>query len=579
MKQQTITNKIFLFLALALFLSFIIPLASAITVSNCTTISSAGLYTFNQSLTSLGTCITISSSNVDLDINGFSVTGNTTGNAVRTSGTFNNITIRNFNFTNFSQAINYATTNSTIRDGIMTNNQIGIWNTAGTNQTINNVTSDFNSQYGILTQISNVFVINSIFRNNTLNDVFFVGTNVNIRDSIVLNTISGSDDSLKLQFCTNCSVINTTVINNNLITDGIGIVLSTGAYIANNTINTNRFGIDVGSLSTGNTITGNVVTSNSQNGINFGGGTNYNVITGNTFNANIGNGAGLSSSNHNVFSNNNYNNNLQSALSLTSSHNNTFTNEVYNSSGTGFGQVRLTSSQNNTFRSITFTNSGVGNDFTLVGAGNDGTLIIDTVVARYNFAPTTAGSLVGFKTTNVGDIIFTSPINASGTNLANDLIIGSNSAFVNSSKAGLNRSADITLLNLPFFLSPVVGRDGALCSPSVCSSLSVIGNNATFTVTGFSAYSIIEGASQSSQVCQVLVRGFGSFGEFLALIVLAVVMSIVVGMLLMNFGGGGVNPDLTFDRQMLIGGLITLITAAMFLAFGIIIVAKIGNCF
>ena len=85
-------------------------------------------------------------------------------------------------------------------------------------------------------------------------------------------------------------------------------------------------------------------------------------------------------------------------------------------------------------------------------------------IGKYSF--TGAGGTVIVKKTGLGEVRFLKAVNGSGTNFTNDIQIGNNSAYINSSQIGLNRSANITLYGTPGtgMSIPVLKKDGAICS-------------------------------------------------------------------------------------------------------------------
>ncbi|MFH2027819.1 MAG: NosD domain-containing protein, partial [Nanoarchaeota archaeon] len=76
-----------------------------------------------------------------------------------------------------------------------------------------------------------------------------------------------------------------------------------------------------------------------------------------------------------------------------------------------------------------------------------GNYLIDQEIGNYSFFG--RGSIVYFKDSDYGEIRFSELINGSGDNLSNDIKIGYNSIFVNSSNnIGLNRSANLSIYGL-----------------------------------------------------------------------------------------------------------------------------------
>src|SRR5258708_790247 len=79
-------------------------------LSACGTISVAGAYVLTTSLTSSGTCFTITVSNVALDFKNHKITGNGTGSGIDDGGNaLRNIAIANGTISNFATGINFPT--------------------------------------------------------------------------------------------------------------------------------------------------------------------------------------------------------------------------------------------------------------------------------------------------------------------------------------------------------------------------------------------------------------------------------------------------------------------------------------
>jgi hypothetical protein len=93
------------------------------TLYSCQTINTAGIYTLGQDITTSGSCFTISASNVTLDGNGYSITGDAGasdyGITTPSDSSLVNITIKNFgNIGNFTRGINLDMVN----DSLIVNN-------------------------------------------------------------------------------------------------------------------------------------------------------------------------------------------------------------------------------------------------------------------------------------------------------------------------------------------------------------------------------------------------------------------------------------------------------------------------
>lgn len=86
----------------------------------------------------------------------------------------------------------------------------------------------------------------------------------------------------------------------------------------------------------------------------------------------------------------------------------------------------------------------------------------------------------------IGLINFSENISVSGLNLSSLIEISQNSIYLDSSAAGINKSATLTLFNLTFEKQPEILKDERVCTD--CTVVSYENYNFTFNVTGFSNY-------------------------------------------------------------------------------------------
>lgn len=191
-------------------------------VSTCQTISSSGAYILTNDLTAAGDCLVVTVNDVDIDLAGFTITGNGTGNGVVDDGEASvniqtGISVRNGTIQNFENGINLSTSIRTVvrRMRLVSNTGASPWG------------------YGLTTQ-AQAFVENSTFTNNTAG--LFVG-----QSSVVTgNTVTGSSSSNGLTIV-DCSV----VTNNTARGNGNGFVVGAGSTIMNNTARNNTVGLSV----------------------------------------------------------------------------------------------------------------------------------------------------------------------------------------------------------------------------------------------------------------------------------------------------------------------------------------------
>jgi hypothetical protein len=92
--------------------------AQAKKIKNCTTITESGAYKVTKNLVASGDCIVIEASFVNLDLGGFTLTGDGTGTGVLVPGVLDleGIDLRNGNVTNFDTGINLSALLTSVRN-------------------------------------------------------------------------------------------------------------------------------------------------------------------------------------------------------------------------------------------------------------------------------------------------------------------------------------------------------------------------------------------------------------------------------------------------------------------------------
>ncbi len=280
-------------------------------------------------------------------------------------------------------------------------------------------------------------------------------------------------------------------INNSVATGYVGVALvsSNGALIHNSAFTSASDGIQVfnsthvriesseifssGGYSialyntTNASLLATIINQSSLDGVYIEGGRNNSIISSYIFNTQRKGLLINSSSNTYVYSSI-FNNTAQSAISI--------------------GNVL---SVNTTLSNVTFINTAPSAyDLAFTDASINRTTIIDTSVGGYSF--TGVGGLVTVTRTGIGRIRFLQPINGSGSNFNSDVFITTNYTLVNAVQTGLNKSANITLFNMPNdYRAAMILRDGSPCPNSICRNLTSLPlANVTFNVTSWSTYSL-----------------------------------------------------------------------------------------
>ncbi|MFQ5620468.1 MAG: S8 family serine peptidase, partial [Candidatus Nanoarchaeia archaeon] len=140
-----------------------------------------------------------------------------------------------------------------------------------------------------------------------------------------------------------------------------------------------------------------------------------------------------------------------------------------------------------TLNSNTFINNTI--DVDIFNATN--IRIVDTPIKNYTLR--IAG--IAIEDSTFGKVQYIGNVTASGSNLTRDVFQANNLLDVNSSlHPGLNQPANITFTNISL-TSPQILRNGTACPASVCANLSFSGTTFVFNVTGFTSYSLTEGAT------------------------------------------------------------------------------------
>jgi hypothetical protein len=141
-------------------------------------------------------------------------------------------------------------------------------------------------------------------------------------------------------------------------------------------------------------------------------------------------------------------------------------------------------------------------DFFFRSATIDGTQFINQPINKMNFTGKGNNNTL-FEDTRYGKIRFGNYINRTGgginnnlyTNMSNNIRFADNYAFINSTNVtgyNLNKTAWVTLYNIPVFVNPTVYRDGSECGSSICTEFTNLGGNSfSFKVAYWSYYEIL----------------------------------------------------------------------------------------
>ncbi|MBW2985140.1 right-handed parallel beta-helix repeat-containing protein [Candidatus Woesearchaeota archaeon] len=227
----------------------------------------------------------------------------------------------------------------------------------------------------------------------------------------------------------------------------------------------------------------------------------WNIISNNNLSVG-GRGFWVARGRYNNFTNNTLDNGILSARSVIllqgASSNNRFEGNNITQGSTaikiawdGFTTVLLP--HDNVFVNNTLSNI-LQVDFHLYGyplgySGKEinGTYFIDQPIGKYKITDT--GGTFYIKDTGEGEIRFLEAINGSGDNLSADIKIGNNSIYVNSSKTGLNKSANLTFFGVSITGFATAFRNGEDCG-DVCGDVTNVSDTYYFDVSQFTNYSV-----------------------------------------------------------------------------------------
>lgn len=127
--------------------------AAATPINACGTINTPGNFVLSQNLTASGDCLTLTSSNVNIDLNGHTISGNGSGSGI-TGNNIHNIVIDDGKIKGFATGINLTLTSDDIGDdtiqnmNVSNNTGVGILITGCCN-TFANVTANNNGGVGL----------------------------------------------------------------------------------------------------------------------------------------------------------------------------------------------------------------------------------------------------------------------------------------------------------------------------------------------------------------------------------------------------------------------------------------------
>lgn len=505
------------------------------------TITSPGTYNLITNWTTNYTAIIINSSDVILDLNGYTLNGtnnqivNTdrsgirilgdniiikngifvdwdraiiTGNSIYNLTSKNNITLYNLSWIDNTYAVNLLVNNSNISNIYSSGNTydaITLWDS--NYNVINNVTGILSSGYHGLNLYGNHYsnFTNINFTGNGNSGIRFYWNNQYNRFSngnldvnnygIYINDGSGD-------YSPNADNFNNTFENLNISTNTYGIYTRSNLDTFRN-INIVSSGNTALFLSGANNNTFNDITADASSSDNIViSSSDYNTLTDiSSTNSTSGNGLSLYNSNYNYLTNFYLFGNNQDNIYLDFASNNIFNNILAQNSGGNGLSIQLGSDGNYFYdTSIELSsnnglilNGGVNNYFVNPKIYDSGS----SEIYDFNW-----GNNYILYNNNYGSIFFTEDLDnwfvagSSQITYPGNVIIGNNTAYVNTTALPeFNKDATLTLELAGWDInSPVITKDGSYCFAPDCVILdyNIINGTIVFNVLGFSNYSVIE---------------------------------------------------------------------------------------
>ena len=431
----------------------------------------------------------------NLTISNITLTGFSYGLWLQSSSNNQLSTITANSNTNFGIALS-SSSNNTLSNITANTNIYGLYLFSSSNNTLSNINSNSNTNYGLWLQSSSKNTLSNINSNSNTN----YGLCIEASSNNNLTNITANTNIYGLYLSPSSNNNQLSNINSNSNTNyGIYLSASSNNNLTNITANSNTlYGILMQTNANKNNITNTITNNNKNAGIAISSASN-NTVSNATTNNNTNYGIVIATGSNNIITNINANSNRLNGVLFSSTLNNIVSQGIINGTIKSAITFTGTTATNNTIINISITNTNISwFDLHFNTASVNGTWLIDMpYIGNYNVSGT-----LNIKKTGLGQIAFTNAISGIGTNLSNDIQIGNNSVYVNSTKTGLNKSANITLYGIGDrgFPSPAILQDGVSC-PLMADNItrncinytSLTADTVIFNVASWSNYSIGNG--------------------------------------------------------------------------------------
>lgn len=443
-------------------------------------------------------CITINTSNIELNCNGNSITGSQTGNGIFSQNR-NNITIRNCRINNFETNIllNGASDSRLINNTILNATRGGIRQIDSSRN--NHTQNAYNNQIGQALQI--IGGTNNTITNTILQTSFYEAAVVNQSSSInkfTNVTVNAQSGRGMVLLSTNGDQILGGQVN---ATNSTGILAASPNIIINGTQITTESGPGIEITSTNITVNHTKITATSANGILTNSASNLSIDN-TQINVTTGNAIGMvlaqttNVTNSNLFASTSGNAFLLFVANTTTISNSNLTTNSGSAYVTFAATVSTAANNNirsNTGFGINLDATSVGNNFTNLNIQSNNTWIRTTAASSGNsFTNITYQTIHGsIRIIPSGTVPINTTINTSGLNVT------FNRTFLNDTNfTFFNLSSQITLHGLNFTQAfAVIDRTDngtfVTCSAPTCVNQSYNGSTFIFNVTGHSSYAAI----------------------------------------------------------------------------------------
>ena len=157
-------------------------LAAPQTVNNCRTLTEPGAYILGRNISANGDCFIVAADFVNVDLDGFVVSGNGTGSAFVESAARNGFSLRNGVVTNFGGGVAMPASGSMVIDRMIFTGNTGVAIRAGTAITVSNSRINNNGGGMILGQ-------RAVVTGNTVNQNTNEGITADLGSSVIGNTV------------------------------------------------------------------------------------------------------------------------------------------------------------------------------------------------------------------------------------------------------------------------------------------------------------------------------------------------------------------------------------------------------